>query len=149
MIPHRLAKPRHKHIRRSFWRALSPSSIVVLLKRVHADELLEVERLACHASGHEVFALRFGLKSEDAACPRISPTGRRFHDRRFLREGRWQIISWPARDVRIGSRRPSHQGRCSWVPRLRGDEIAASLAPMPFAGMSGPRVDICGRCAQF
>src|SRR6185295_16640739 len=38
MTPHRLAKPPHKHTRKSFWGTISERSIAVLLKRAHANE---------------------------------------------------------------------------------------------------------------
>ena len=38
MTPHRLAKPQHKHTRKSFWGTISERSIAVLLKRAHANE---------------------------------------------------------------------------------------------------------------
>ena len=38
MTPHRLAKPQHKHTRKSFWGTISERSIAVLQKRAHANE---------------------------------------------------------------------------------------------------------------
>jgi transposase len=45
------------------------------------------------ASSHEVVTMRFGPKSEHAAASLMSPARWRFHDRHFLCEGGWPIIS--------------------------------------------------------
>ena len=61
MTPHRLAKPQHKHTRKSFWRTISERSIAVLLKRAHANERSNDTCAATDAAGFRSCGhVRFG-----------------------------------------------------------------------------------------
>ncbi len=51
MTHHRLAKPQHKHIRKSFWGTISERSIAVLLKRALANERSADTRAATDTAG--------------------------------------------------------------------------------------------------
>jgi len=57
MIAHRLAKPQHKHTRKSFGGTISERSIAVLLKRAHANERSADTCAATDAAGSRTFVV--------------------------------------------------------------------------------------------
>src|SRR6476469_989990 len=63
MTAHRLAKPQHKHTRKSFWGTISERSIAVLLKRSHANERSADTCAATDAAGSRTFVVALRMSA--------------------------------------------------------------------------------------